>query len=434
MEEKGWGDTENGATITVEELIVLSENTRVPEKSTGKTNKTTGKYTEIYEVHGILPESYLFADGDSTKYINQMHIVAFYTKKDSNKQGVTLFASEQKDDIFKVILRDEVYGRALGFGGAEELFEPQVWVNYNEIRMKSMLDAASKVIFNTTDSAYANRNNLQDVENLEVLVTKPDTTFGQIDTTPRNIALFDNSVATWEEHAKMMASANESILGEQPASGTPFRLQELVTAESHSLHEYRKGKLATFFDEIYRDIIIPILAKEVTSEIEFLAELDMSELEEISERVTESQTNKMVKEKILNGEVILPLDVEDFSNQFREKFLKQGNKRFLKILKGEMKNAPMSVKVNIVGKQKNIPAVTEKLVNIFRTIIAAPQVLENPAMQKLFNEILENSGLSPIELGSFTRGQQRLQAQQEKPTQPNQHADKTVQQLTPQNA
>ena len=153
----------------------------------------------------------------------------------------------------------------------------------------------------------------------------------------------------------------------------------------------------------------------------------MSELEEISERVTESQTNKMVKEKILNGEVILPLDVEDFRDSFREKFLKQGNKRFLKILKGEMKDAPISVKVNIVGKQKDMPAITEKLVNIFRTIIAAPQILDDPRMAKLFNEILENSGLSPIELG-FRRAPQLQQT----PTPTS--ATKPLKELTPQNA
>ena len=427
MEKKGWGDSKNGATVSIEDLIVLSENQRVSEKASGKVNKTTGKYTEVYEVHGILPESYLLADGDPTKYINQMQIVGFYTDRDSTRQGVTLFASEQKDDIFKVILRDEVYGRALGFGGAEELFEPQVWVNYNEIRMKGMLDAASKVIYNTTDNAYANRNNLQDIDNMEVLVTKEGTDIKQLDTTPRNIALFDNAVATWEEHAKLMSAANDSILGESPASGTPFRLQELVTAEAHSLHEYRKGKLATFFDEIYRDIFIPQIAQKVTQDTEFLAELDMGELEEISEKVTESQTNKMIKEKILNGEVILPLDVEDFRDSFREKFLKQGNKRFLKILKGEMKNAPISVKVNIVGKQKNMPAITEKLVNIFRTIIAAPQVLDDPRMAKLFNEILENSGLSPIELGFRRAPQQQIEP-------PKPQATKPLQELAKQNA
>lgn len=405
MEAKGWGEEKNGATISIEELITISETGRDPDKysssagESGTINKTPGKYTEVYEVHGILPESYLFADGDPTKYINQFHIVAFYTKQDENKEGVTLFASEQKDDIFKLLLRDEVYGRALGFGGTEELFEPQIWVNYDQIRMKGMLDTASKVIYNTTDSAYANRNNLQDVENMEVLVTKENTDVKQLDTTPRNITLFENSVAQWEDHAKMMASANESILGEQPPSGTPFRLQELVTAESHSLHEYRQGKIATFFDELYMDWITPILAKEVTSEQEFLAELDVDELEEISEKVTESQTNKMMKERILEGKIVLPTDVDEFKDTFRENFVKQGSKRFLKILKGEMKNAPLSVKVNIVGKQKNIPAVTEKLVNIFRTIVAAPQVLDDPRMARLFNEILENSGLSPIELG-----------------------------------
>ena len=402
MEDRGWGDESKGATISIEDLIILSEQKRQPVGGYqgGQQNMTTGKYAELFEVHGVLPENYLFADGDPHTYIGQFHVVGFYTTKEGKQEGVTLFAMEEKESPFKAVIRDNIYGRALGFGGAEELFEPQVWINYNEIRMKQMLDAASKQIYKTTDSAFATRNSLSNVDNGEILTLEEGTDISQIDTTPRSLVLFEKSVNEWEDHARMMASAQEAILGEQPPAGTPFASVQFQAAESQSLHEYRKGKLATFLDQVYQDWIIPQLAKEVIQEREFLAELDMEELQEISDRVTEARTNNMVKERILGGQLITNEEADIFRETTRETFLKGGNKRFLKILKNELKNAPISVKTNIVGKQKNAPAITDKLVNVFRTIVAAPQVLDDPRMAKLFNDILEQSGLSPISFAS----------------------------------
>ena len=44
-----------------------------------------------------------------------------------------------------------------------------------------------------------------------------------------------------------------------------------------------------------------------------------------------------------------------------------------------------------------------KLVNIFRQILAAPQVLANPAMAKLFNQIIASSGLDPLDFSGLTK-------------------------------
>ena len=65
-----------------------------------------------------------------------------------------------------------------------------------------------------------------------------------------------------------------------------------------------------------------------------------------------------------------------------------------------MKDAPVSVKVNIAGKQADLVGKVDKLTNIFRFVFASynPQTgqfaaLQNPTMLKLFRQILELSGL-----------------------------------------
>jgi len=408
MASSGWGNAKNGATATLDEVITLASNQKVENSQDKKKIRTPGKQIEVYEIHGMFPEEWLEDGKDDEvsetaaeekaerKYVRQLWIVTMLKNENDTKMGIVLFRGKENESIFKLILRDEIYGRALGMGGAEELFEPQVWVNYDTIRMKGMLDIASKVIFQTTDPAFANRNKTSDLDNGEILINAPETTLTQINTQPVNIVVFENAVKNWEAHAQQMGAANDSIMGEQPTSGTPFKLQELVTQEAHSLHEYRKGKLAIFLDEVFKDWIIPHIAKEITQDHEFLASLDLDELQTVADNVVTQESNNYAKEIVLRGEDYDPQKVQAYGQQIRNEFMKS-SKKFISILEGELKGAPLDVEVNIAGKQKDLSGLTDKLVNVFRQIIQAPGILDDPRMAKIFNQILESSGLSPID-------------------------------------
>ena len=407
MAEKGWGNSANGATVTLETLIELSREEKQRDKDETIT-KTPGRYIEIYEVHGNLPKRFADISDTSGKYETRLFIVAFYQKENSDeKQGVILYTAKENKSPFKLIKRDPVYGRALGFGGGEELFEPQVWVNYDMIRIQNMLDAAAVTILKSTAPAVAAKHpsGLKNLKNLEVIDVEEGKDLNQVDTFPRNMALFEKSVANWEAHAQQMGAANDSIMGQPPTSDTPFKLQELVTAESHGLHDYRRGQFAKHIEEIYRDDYIPEIQKRITQGAKFLSELSLDELQYVTDALVTSETNKMIKEKILNGEVFTSDEVEIYKEKIRTEFKKKGNKHFIEILKGEFRDAPLAVKVVVKGKSKDLAAKTDKLVNIFRQIIANPAVLQIPAIGKIFNDILESSGLNPADFSGITKEQ-----------------------------
>lgn len=408
----------------IEDVITLAQDNKIVDKKSGQHANTPGKYIEVYEVHGVFPKHWLYdtdkignyegnyydPESDENEMVRQLHICTFYQSEDGNKHGITLYKGKEKEIPYKLLLRDEIFGRALGLGGAEELFEPQVWVNYSEIHKKNMLDAASKMLLQTTDPAYANRNKIQNMDNLEITITEPKTRIEPINTQPINFQFFEKSILDWEDHARQMGAATEAVLGEPPTAGTPFKLQDLLVQQGLSLHEYRKGKIATFVGEIYKDWIIPHLSAEIIEGQEFLSELDLSELQNVADNLVIHETNKMLKEKILNGEEILSEDEEAHKQMVREQFMKGGNKKFIEILKGEMKDAPIDVEVNIVGKQKNLSQIVDKLTNIFRQLISAPQVLDDPRMAKIFNQILESSGLSPMDF--YQKPQPQMQQPQ----------------------
>lgn len=427
MADKGWGSKSNGATATLEETIRLSREDQKEDKD-GRQIQTPGRYIEVYEVHGNLPKRFSNPHDASEEYETRMWIVCFYQKKGSTeKSGIVLYSALETESPFKLVKRDPVYGRALGFGGAEELFESQVWVNYDMIRMQKMLDAASITILKATganSASIAKKNKIKDMDNMDIVDVGVDSDLGQVDTFPRNYKLFENSVQQWEQHAQQMGAANDAIMGVSPSSGTPFKLQELVVNTNQSLHDYRRGQFARHLEEIYTDWIIPHIQKKIVSGAKFLSELSVDELKYVSEALVECEAQKLIKEKILNGEMILDNEIEKFKEQVRAEFMKKGSKHFIEILKGEFKNTPLAVKVSIAGKSKNLGAMTEKVVNIFRFAFSNPQgfaqVMQIPGMGKSFNQILEFSGLSPADFTGLDKLANPPQVPQPPQTAPNQ--------------
>jgi len=433
MADKGWGNKKYGANCSLEEAIEASRDIKKDTEG-GQLNDTPGRYVEVYEVHGNMPERFR-THTDSKKYEGQLFIGCMYQKKDGTKKNIVLFHMPETKSPFKFIARDAIYGRALGFGGAEELFEAQVWTNYDEIRKQGLKDAASKTILKASGvmgATIAQKNKVRDMENLQIIDVGPDGDLNQIDTFPRNIQIFDNSQQEWLAHAQQMGAANDSIMGVSPKAGTPFKLQELVTQESHSLHEYRKGKLATFIGEIYRDWSLPHFAKEIAKGQKFLAELTLDELNYVMDCIVRNAENNMVKEKILNGELIDPEEIEGYKEIVGEEFKRKGNKHFIEMMKDEMKGAPLDAYVSIVGKQKNLGEAVDKIVNIIRFLVGSnPMTLAFPGTWKLINQVVEHSGLDPVDFselaGAFKKmAEQQQMAQQAQAPAPQQEAQPVI--------
>jgi len=221
----------------------------------------------------------------------------------------------------------------------------------------------------------------------------------QIDTFPRNAGLFEKYSSEWEMHAQQMAAASDSIMGESPSAGTPFKLQELVVQQGQGPHDSRRGKQAKFWEMVYRDWIIPHIVREVTKGQKFLSTIPMDEMTEIVETVTKNAINRKKKEKVLSGQVFTEEEMMAFEQITRDEFV-TSNTKLIDILKDEFKGIEVTMGINIAGKQTQISRHVDKLVNIFRQVAASPDILQNPYMAKLYDNILEASGLSPIRYGA----------------------------------
>lgn len=403
MADKGWGDPNSGATISLEDLITLAEAAKVPDAQNGQQVKTPGKYVKVYRVHGALPTDWLGGKGSTEKsrYVRQIQIVAFYQTKDGKEEGVTLYRNKEYDNPFRVHLDGKkIRNRALAFGGVEQLFGPQIWTNYSEIRMRGLLDAVSKVIPWTDDEGLTDRNTIKDMDNMEFLSVQQGRTVGTMQVNIPNFQFFERWANEWDKMAQNMSGATDALLGKDQPAGTPFRGQALVVQQGMGLHQYRRGRFATFIQQLYTEGIIPDIIKKLQNGASFYATLTQDEMEYVANRLVRSQVTKEDYRRIFDGQAPLtPEEKTAFEAKIRSEFAAKGNKHFFKILAGELEEKRLKVKVNVAGKQQDLLAIVDKLSNIWSQALANPQILQDPYAVKVFNKIIQYSGLDPIDFG-----------------------------------
>jgi hypothetical protein len=372
----------------------------------------------VYELRGNLPADWLEEGAKPFTYLPQMQIVTYYTDSEGNKNGITLYKGKDKplSDNFKALKIDKVRskGRACGKSIVESLFEPQVWTNYSAIKIKALLDSAVNIF--QTDSEELGNQKLTDLKHNTILKHETGRPITQVSNNLQNLTSFQNEQQKHTTNARIIGSASEAQLGTNPVSGTPFALQNLVVQEGQGIHEYRQGKISTFFaDVLYRDWILQYLVNDMNNGLKFSEELTLDEMIEISKRIAVNKVHAKLIDKVLNGEVIEEGEKEALIAQEIEAFKETGNRKFFEILKGELDDIPMEVYMNIAGKQKRMAQNADKITNILREVMKNPQAFSQiPGVGKAFNQVLEESGLSPIDFTAITEApKQEQQAQQQ---------------------
>ncbi|MBX3498114.1 MAG: hypothetical protein KF889_01620 [Alphaproteobacteria bacterium] len=392
----------------IEKAIETAKTSRAAHAAdpTGMENKTPGDYIEVYEVHGVLPTCYLRGTSDKygeeygseNEYQRQMHVVVLdeTTVKDkSNVKGVTLFAGLEDDDPYKYLPYEEVDGRGLGVGVIEDLFEAQVWTNDGVKHKKDMLELAGKIIFQTADKNIAARNVLTDVETGSILEHAPDKPVTQLNNFPASLPAFDKLIDDWNTQAERVSSTFNAITGESMPSGTPFRQVAILNQEAGSLFEYRREEAGLFVHEIYFDWLLPYLVQQIKKDKELVATLEPDELELVSDALAKKEVNDFAKEQILSGAIPDPIDLQGIDAAARESSMRQSRRAFVGF-QDLFSDWAGTVDVITTGEQKNKAVVLETLFNVFKTVATAPQLLQDPVMARLFNQIVEIAGISPV--------------------------------------
>ena len=390
----------------IDRAIYESKQEKTVAVAGDQSAKMPSKYIKAYELRGNLPAHWLDKEAGEYEYSDQMWIVCFYTDKAGKQQGITLFKGKDKPltDNFKALKIDVVRskGRACGKSIVERLFEPQVWNNYAGIKVKELLDSAVN-IFQTDSDTLANQK-LTDLANNTVVKHETGKPITKVDGSLQNLTQLQNHQINQENSARTLGSASEASLGRAPVSGTPFALQNLIVQEGQGIHEYRQGKIATFFaDVLYRDWILGYIVKEMNGGKTFSEDLTFDELQEISDTMAKNYGERKKIELVLEDKEVSQPIIDELVKLRKEELLKKGTRGFFEVVEGELDGLPVDVFVNIKGKQRRMAENADKITNVLREILANPTAFSQvPGVAKAFNELLEESGMSPIDFNQIT--------------------------------
>ncbi len=436
MSSYGWGKESNGADITIEELCLLAESEKDPIGTlTTQSNSVPGKQIEVYIVRGDMSEEWL-NDGDPEKQVGQIQIVAFYTKKDgkyNGKEACCLYKKKDDGKNLKFHTSKKVYGRALGQGTGELMIHPQIWTNCVTIWKYMALESGAKNVLYTDDPSYTTKNKIQDMENNEITTIEDGKTIQRVPTMDFNkLVAFENEINDLYTSAQLLGFAQDPILGKEAPSGTTFRGQERSVAQNKGFHDRRRGQRAKFIEQIYRDWIIPDMAKELTSDKKFLASLSLEELRWVAEQVTTNVANQTIIDKVLTMESkdITSENIQalnDLHIVLKDEYMKGGNKRLIELLKKDFEDVEIKVQVVVDSKSKSLSDLSDKYLSILQIAMANPQFrmnIEANGMSNAFDDLLELGGLSQIDFTTVTTQpilspMQQGQLQQPQLAQPN---------------
>jgi hypothetical protein len=338
------------------------------------------------------PEDY----GKEDEYERQMHVIVLNESEKNNVTGVTLYGGIEDEDPYKYLPWEEVDGRALGVGVVEDLFEAQVWTNYSVKQKKDMLDLAGKILFQTADSSVAAKNILTDLESGTIITTAPNLPISQVNNVPASLPAFSELIDEWNTQAERVSSTPAALTGEDMPSGQPFRLAALLNQEAGSMFVYRQQEAGIFITEIYQDWILPFLVRKIRQDKELVAELERDELESVANALAQHEAFKMAKQKILSGEIVTPEQMNTVFETVKASHLSSGTRRTFSLIEDMFKDWEGKIEVITTGEQKNKAVMLETLFNIFQVVAKNPGVLQDPVLRRLFNQIVEAAGYSPL--------------------------------------
>jgi hypothetical protein len=280
----------------------------------------------------------------------------------------------------------------------EDGFESQWAINDSIISMKNAQELSGKVILSTT-SKKVSGNALTGVDNGHIFQMEDGKTISSLNLSPSNMPQFQNMIELWNQQYDRSASTYAANTGEAPTAGTPYSQTALLNQVANSPFEFRREEYGIWLNEILNDWILPFLKKRITKAHYLLAEFDDRELAIIDESLAEYEAKQILKEKLMQGELMSGEEYVQAKEAVISAFSTLGKKRGFDIPKGYL-DVEGKITANITGELKNKQAMLASMDNILKTIISTfnPNTgeygaLKDPVLSQIFGSIVEMSGI-----------------------------------------
>jgi len=396
----------------VEKLIIAREARTLADK---QKKDTKNNYIKVYEVHGELPLSYLTGkDKHNDEYVQQMQVISFVAGKEKGDfDDFTLVSGKERKSPYMITHLIKSEGQTLSIGSVQNLFEAQWMVNHSVKAIKDQLDLASKIIFQTADPNYANKNALSAIESGDIMVydgVRSPNGMTQVNLSSHDITSLTAFKEQWQAVAQEITSTPDILEGKNMPSGTAFRQAAIIQQESHSNFEIMTENKGLYIEQMLREYIIPYLKKQMDTSDEIAATLEAHDISKIDAIYVPNEAIKRFNKKAVDAvinETQLP-DLQAEVQGVKSELSPLGNQRFFKpseipstTWKQVLEDLEWEAECEITGENEDKQTILDTLNTVLQTVAANPMILQDPNAKMVFNKILETTGqVSPIEISA----------------------------------
>lgn len=430
----------------VEDLITAHSSTRRTLWGTKKDNQAG--FIPIYEVHGEMAEAlltdspYLISDRDPqwTNYVQQIHVVSFVAVNKGRSKtyaDFTLYRGKEKKHPYMITHLKEEDGRTLSIGAVEYLFDAQWMSNHTMKNWKDQLDLASRIIFQTADAQFTNRNVLTAIETGDILVHAQNMPLEAVPNTGHDVTNLQGHLQQWNTIAQEISASPDAMRGITLPSATAYRQAALLTQNANALFTVLTETKGLYLEDIMRTYVLPFIKSKLNHKDEVASVLEDHQISKLDSMYVPREAirnyNKKTADavfdnaqKIIEGgsktdlsqlSPIQPFNPQQEQQNVQSQQASLGNQRFLSpgdVTWAEaLKDLEWNLDVAVTNEQHDKATIYQTLTTVLQTIASNPMILQDPNAKLVFQKILDQTGIvSPIELQTASTQPQPQQSQQ----------------------
>lgn len=318
---------------------------------------------------------------------------------DSNSyiEGIELDSAEVDKLPYRELKWENVPGRWLGMGYPEYLFDDQIAENEAENLERTGLYFTALHIFQTKDDTVG-KNILTDVENGDILRVLSEVT--PVMNEERNLPAFNATRSRWALSTERKTFTADITRGADLPSRTPLGVANLSAQQVASHYDLKREDYGMFVKDLLLDEVIPEFRKDKKKKHSVLLSSGAEGIEKYIRALAQTQVDSAAYEFAMGkGKGFFP-DAEERQSEIERivKHLSTQKGLIIDIPENYYADAEIGLDINITGEQIDTGAKNSTMMTAMQILGANPAILQNPATRTMLFKMLENAGMSPIDL------------------------------------
>lgn len=290
----------------------------------------------------------------------------------------------------------KTYGRWLGVGVVEDLFDAQTRKNEIANQKRVAGELSWMQIFQTADPTVFS-NVLENLLPGAIIKTKQPNSLQRVDmSSNQNLSFFQVEDQTYDNLADRLSFANDLVSGQQIAASTPATNAVIQNNNATSQFLMKRQNVANKMREFILESVLPTAVKDLSQEhvVHYMG--DRESLQELDELLLTAYWNDEFKKNVLEGDGLIDaMGLEQQQEVKKQELRALGPERWYKTKEKMYNDVEFEFDIMVDNEQEDVAAIASNTLQ-FATLISSNQAaMEDPVFALLLSESMERYGIDP---------------------------------------